>query len=158
MTQRDRVRQSAYRILARRTHSSFELSRKLRRRFDASLVDQIVEELQQKGYLDDLEAALERALHCRRVRHYGDRRIAADLTARGIDAKIVEVALAQVNQQHSEAECLRELVSNWLKQKGRPETAGQLKKLYDHGMRRGFPAPLLRQVLAPFFAEVSWSS
>lgn len=50
------IKQRAFRLLGRRQHSSSELRRKLwNKDYEQKLIDEVIDDLQNKGYLDDEE-------------------------------------------------------------------------------------------------------
>jgi regulatory protein len=52
------IKNSAFRYLSNRSHSTFELKRKLKKKkFDFDIIDRVVSELLEKKYLDDFHFA-----------------------------------------------------------------------------------------------------
>jgi regulatory protein len=77
-------------LLARRDHSTTELSRKLQgKAFNQADIDAILTELHQKGFLNDARF-IESYIHHRRTRGYGPLRIRAELLERGITEDLIE--------------------------------------------------------------------
>lgn len=90
--QRHRLAATALRLLARREHSRQELVLKLRqRRFDEPLIDPVLDEFEQEGWLDDGRFADVYARQ-RIDQGYGPLRIQAELRQRGVarDPEVLE--------------------------------------------------------------------
>lgn len=147
----------ALRFLGRKNHSRLELRRKLVRSSPSEAVEKILDLLEEKGFLDDQIFALERALLGRERRLWGDLRVTQDLKRFGIDAKMIDQVLGQVNQRKGEAESLQEAIELWVNKSGKPRTPRPLKKLYDRCLRLGYPPQLVRQQLTAYFDQIDWS-
>lgn len=95
----EQLRAAALRLLARREHSRLELQRKLRqRRFPQKLIDEVLDEYEERGWLDDQRFADVYA-RSRMDMGYGPLRIMAELQQRGV---------------HSTPECLAEMAeADW---------------------------------------------
>jgi SOS response regulatory protein OraA/RecX len=143
--------------LGRKNHSRLELRRKLVRSSPSEAVEKILDLLEEKGFLDDQIFALERALLGRERRLWGDLRVTQDLKRFGIDAKMIDQVLGQVNQRKGEAESLQEAIELWVNKSGKPRTPRPLKKLYDRCLRLGYPPQLVRQQLTAYFDQIDWS-
>jgi len=138
------ARDTALALLARRSHTRWELSRKLSRKgFPPSEVASVLEDLVARGYLDDGRTAAALAA-AQAGRGRGRARIASELSARGVPPVERESALAGLDPL-AERQALRRA----LERKARALPAGltpgaRSKKLFDHLVRRGFaPAAVL---------------
>ena len=149
--------QRALRLLGRRNHSRLELRRKLTRGHRADNIEEILDRLAEKGFLNDETFALERALLGRQRRLWGDLRVSQDLKRFGIDAKMIERILEQVNQEKGESESLQEAIDLWVNGSGEPRTPPSLKKLYDRCVRLGYAPHRVREQLGPYFDQIDWS-
>ena len=147
----------ALQLLARKNHSRLELRRKLIRSNPSEPVEEILDLLEKKGFLNDKIFALERALLVRERRLWGDLRVSQDLRKFGIDARMIEQVLEQVNRKNGEAEYLQKVIKVWVSKSGKPMTPHPLKKLYDRCVRLGYAPQLVRQQLAPYFDHIDWS-
>lgn len=86
----------ALRLLARRDHSSAELTQKLRGRgHEAADIDEAIERLRTAGHLDEAGLARRRSAS-RAEAGYGPARIRADLARRGIPRALQEAALREL--------------------------------------------------------------
>lgn len=99
---------AAARLLARREHARRELGQKLLQRgFSADIVDQALEELIRRRWLDEARYAATIARH-RAAQGRGPRWVAAELAAQGIEGEACREALEQEELDWEEA-CLRAL-------------------------------------------------
>ncbi len=144
------------RLLARRDHTRFALRGKLLVKGPSQAVEEVLNRLQEEGLLDDQAVALRRALSRRQRGLWGDRRIVQDLKRLGIDARMIPGILEQVNGAKKEEQSLQEAIQIWVGKSGRPQTAPQLKKLFDHCVRLGYLSALVREQLGPYFQKIDW--
>jgi regulatory protein len=143
------VRDTALAFLARRSHTTRELSRKLSRKgFSPSEISSVLATLALEGYLDDSKtAAAMAAVQAGKGR--GRARIASELSARGVSPADRDRALAGLDPG-AERQALRRALAK----KSRTLPAGltrgaRSKKLFDHLVRRGFaPAAVLEALRA----------
>ncbi|WP_456406653.1 regulatory protein RecX [Thiolapillus sp.] len=84
-------------LLSLREHSRFELERKLLRRFDEALVQQVLQNLEQQGLQSD-ERFAEQYAYSRRNKGYGPLRIRAELRERGIAEELIATWLEDDEQ------------------------------------------------------------
>ena len=147
----------ALRLLTRRDHSRFQLRRKLLRSAPAETVDQVLSRLEDNGFLNDQAFALARARHRRRNKLWGNLRMIRDLKRLGIDARMIQSVLDEVEKEKNQTDSLQESIRKWVEQSGQPTTVSQLKKLYDHCFRLGYEAGLIREHLGSYFEAVEWS-
>lgn len=149
----------ALRLLAVRNHSRAELRRKLLHGRPGALdrVEEILDQLERQGYLNDGEFAYQRALHQHR-KHWGLRRIGQDLKNLGIREEIIGPTLERLGGEAGEMEGLQQAIQRWVDRSGAPQTPSQLKKLYDRCLRLGYPSEPVRRHLAPYFESMDWGS
>ena len=146
----------AVRFLARRAHSREELRRKLRRKGTPDQVREVLTRLDEIGYLNDEEFACLRAISQRRSKYWGNRRIRLDLKSRGLDAKIIELALSRLEAELPEVDSLHQLTQSWIRSFGSPTTVSQLKKLFDRCVRLGYSPEQVRTELEDCFRGLNW--
>jgi len=85
------IKQRAFRLLGRRQHASFELSRKLwNKDYEQKLIDEVIEDLQKKGYLDDKEFIRAFVAEKRKTKNWSTKKIKSELLKRGIDSKLID--------------------------------------------------------------------
>ncbi|HUV14305.1 MAG TPA: RecX family transcriptional regulator [Acidobacteriota bacterium] len=146
----------AIRLLSRRSYGSEELRRKLQRRGGSQDADSIIARFKELGYLNDEEYAYQRAKFRREVRHWGNHRIAQDLTRLGLNARIVELTLGKLDKECPEAQSFQQVTQAWIKSSGPPKSISQLKKLYAHCVRLGYSSEQVRSGLQKHFKEIGW--
>lgn len=97
---KDRLRETALALLARREHSAAELRRKLvQRGYKTAAVETLMTELKRDSLQSDARY-LETYLHARRERGYGPVRITHELVERGLDRAQVTEALRETDDEH----------------------------------------------------------
>ena len=149
------IRRHAQRLLSRRAHSHREIERKLLRHYDQEPVEAVLEDLEDRNLLDDDALAEERALMLRRRRLWGAQRIGSDLRRLGISAKIVARAIDRSESAFPSRETLEKVIEHWTRKNGVPASVAQIKRLFDHCRRRGFPAQLVRDLIDPLWSRLS---
>ena len=89
------AREVAWTALNRREHTAAELARILtRKRVEPAVIDSVVGELCEQGYLDDTGFAQRFAEDRRRLDGWGAERIEQKLRALGVDAELVAAAVS----------------------------------------------------------------
>lgn len=85
------IKQRAFRLLGRRQHSSFELRRKLwNKDYEQKLIDEVIDDLQQKGYLDDKEFIRAFVADKSKTKNWSIKRIKGELFKRGVASKLID--------------------------------------------------------------------
>ena len=148
----------ALRLLTQRDHSRFQLQNKLLRKATTKSVHQVLDRLENNGFLNDQTFALNRAQQKRLVKFWGDLRIIKDLKGLGIDVKIIKSVLTEVENKKRQVNSLKEIIQKWIEQSGPPTTISQLKKLYDRCFRLGYEGDLIRGQLDHYFENLEWFS
>lgn len=144
----------ALRLLAARSYSRTEMLRKLARHASAPEVEEVITRLESRGYIDDARLSYDRAIGKRGAKHWGRVRIAQDLRARGIDARIIRPVLERVAAEVPETESLQAGIDAYLARRGEPQNYRELKRLFDYCLRLGYPESLVRQALSSFFSRL----
>ena len=142
---REKAEKKAYRLLALRAHSEKELREKLGKGgFTVPVVAGVIEKCQEFGYLNDGNFARQRARELAVNRLVGNRRIALDLSERGISEELCRQAIAEVREEISEEDAVERLFRK--KAKG-ITVAGMDKRekarLARSLMGKGFPVGLI---------------
>ena len=100
-----RARERALRLLALRGRSRAELRKKLAERdFTKSVIERVLENLVELGYLDDEAFAANRARHLAVNRLYGDRKIEEQLREKGVAREAAKAAIREVREEFPEIE------------------------------------------------------
>lgn len=90
------ARDAAWRALNRRDHTVAELARVLaHKRVEPAVIDAVVGELCEQGYLDDARFAQRFAEDRRRLDGWGAERIERRLTALGVDPELIAAAIGR---------------------------------------------------------------
>jgi regulatory protein len=90
------IKQRAFRLLGRRQHSSSELSRKLwNKDYEQKLIDEVIEDLQNKGYLDDKEFIRAFVAEKSKAKNWSSKKIKGELFKRGVASKLIDEILCE---------------------------------------------------------------
>lgn len=128
------LRERALDLLSRREHSEGELSRKLLEKGgESSEIAALLNELKERGYLDDRRFA-ENFLRYRESKSWGRDRFRQELTLRGVSKEIAEEALRQSEQ--FEPERVRKKLSEFIDRQLR--MGKEPRKIAASLMRKGF--------------------
>lgn len=140
------VEAAAARFLARRDHARVELAQKLERHdFPDELVEEVLDSLEEFGYLDDERFALvQGGILARKC--WGPRQIAQKLRSRGVDDSIIDEALAEIGREEDWRErALQRMISRF----GHPRelNESERQKAFRHLTYRGYSGNLIRRLL-----------
>lgn len=140
----------AIKLIALRPHSVKELERKLEAKgFDQADINNAIGWLSQRGYLNDGEFGIIYAKARVARARVGSARLKMELQAKGLDGEAVDSALASVYAgDGTELAVALDAAAR----KARALAAGigdesAIKKIFDHLVRKGFPAELARRVV-----------
>jgi len=90
------IKQRAFRLLGRRHHATSELKRKLwNKDYEQKLIDEVIEDLQKKGYLDDKEFIRVFVAEKSKSKNWSTKKIKNELLKRGIDLKLIDKMLSR---------------------------------------------------------------
>ena len=99
------IKQRGLRYLGRRLHSTSELRTKLKQKgYEMELVDNVLNELSNAGYLNDLDFAKEFTKEKFRSKLWGKNKIKSELIKKGIAAEIITQVLSQSINEDDEYE------------------------------------------------------
>jgi regulatory protein len=142
------VEAAALTYLARRDHSESELRTKLKRKdFDDALINDVIADFQDRGYLDDERFAVDQGLILARKK-WGPLQIAHKLSQHGIPRSIVDQAMADIDDEVDwHALAIRRLESKFRTDRMDVKTRA---KAYRHLLNRGFPSELIRRILSAY--------
>ncbi len=151
-----RIKTSAFRLLARRAHSVFELRRKLLAKCDdKNIVNSIVNELIDREYLNDEKFAFDFTEERLGKKKSGLNKIKAELAARGVKREFIERAVQKFYDREQLVEIARQLAAKKVTALKRKEKDGKkLKlKLMNFLLGRGFDYEVARSVADEIFSE-----
>lgn len=150
----DKVRKSAFRLLAVRPRSVKELRSKLREKgFNEFIVDTVIDRLLELKYLDDEAFAKEWARSLAVNRLWGNKRIKISLREKGITGDFADQAIAYAREEFQEREAVEKIIE---KKYGKNSISGidleinsskAKRRLIQNLMGRGFPPGLIFDVL-----------
>jgi regulatory protein len=148
------ARLAAFDLLARKSWSGRELTRRLRRRgAPAEIAQAVVTDLTTRGYVDDQAFARWWAEARARGRRVGSRRLRQELLAKGIPREMTDAAIAAAFEEVGEAdralEAARRRLPGLLRGKG--ERAAT--RLADYLLRRGYPAQAVRRAVRTLLTD-----
>ena len=144
---RQRTFARAVKLLSAKPRSIAELRERLleRRWAGKKDVDDAIDRLKEYGYLDDERFAFGYASLRIRERPLGRNRLARDLHFKKVDRAVADEALELVFTETSEGELIDRAIEKRIRLRGKPKTAVEAKRLFDHLLRLGFPFDLVRE-------------
>ncbi len=150
-SQRLFVREKAVALLGRRAHSVQELRRKLLQRgCSPEYIEPLLDELQQRGYLDDRAFARAFIQSHMKSRAWGPRRLHAELIKRGVERTLIEETLASLLEEEQLFARAYQLAQKFLERPRiqRESPLHRKQKLFNFLVRKGYSYDLCRQVVA----------
>ena len=142
---RERTMNRAVTLLAAKPRSVAELRERLLEKgwTNSEIVDAVLEKLSEYKYLDDRQYAADLAVSKLRQRPQGRRRLKQTLSQKKLDKDIVDEAISSAFEKLPEAELIDQAIEKQIRLKGKPKTREDVKKFYDHLLRRGFSYDLV---------------
>src|SRR5579862_6248816 len=134
--------------LARRAYSVYEMRTYLERRADDKrAVQEILNELKRRQFLDDERYARQFVRLRAEIRKQGSFRIARDLRARGVPDRHIEAALAERAEESDESGIVRARLARRLKNLRGPLDERHKASIYHSLLRAGFSSDTIRREL-----------
>jgi len=133
------IKDAVFRLLSYRLRSQAELIRRLTEKgFAASQVKQVVQELVNKGYIDDRKFGMAFARDQVRLRNLGPVIVRNKLRGFGLEPELIESTLATVYEEFPETD----LIQYWCGKKGifsvEGKSAKDRQKFFTFLQRKGF--------------------
>jgi len=146
---RFKVKAYLMKLLARRDHARKELFTKaIRKEFSKEVINDVLDELQQKGYLNEANFAEKFAADKSRLNKWGPAKIKAHLFKKGISKSVAEKSIAKAFEEKNMRKLFLDLV---LKRKRRflreEDPYKRKKKVFDHLARKGYQPANIYQYL-----------
>ncbi len=144
------IKQKAFRLLQRRIHSARELYTKLRQKFpDDNLIRKCIDELNQKGFIDDRKFALDFITEKQRTKKWSKSRLKSELVKRGIASEIISEVLRETFDNNREIESAEELVQKKFRQlvKKEEDKRKLFQKLLMYLQSKGYEYDLASEVV-----------
>jgi regulatory protein len=144
-----KIRDSAFRLLGRRHHSTSELRNKLlKKKYQKEIIDKVLSDLTDKGLLNDEQFAnayLEERSLKKRI---GVNKLKAELFKKGIDRKIIEKVLLNIDPGISYNHALELAQRKKIFLLRKESDQNKLKsKIFSFLSSRGFESELIMKVL-----------
>lgn len=134
--------------LSRRDHSVRELTDKLGRSFEYWVCDRVVNDLTERGYLDDTNFARNYARYLCESKHFWTARIKNELYKKGIDRVIIDDVISEISEQGEPTESIIELLKT--KSTLKFETQKELGRTVNTLMRMGYTYSQIKSALEIF--------
>jgi regulatory protein len=147
--QRWRAREAALNLLSYRPRTAAELRRRLREKdFGNEVVEQCVEELLQRGLVDDASFAESFVRDRLRFRPRGPQLLLQELRTKGVDWDTARATVDDVCREDgvSETDLARQAAARWSPRSGETRLRAR-RRLYNFLARRGFGAEVVREVV-----------
>ncbi len=145
------IKNSAFRYLSNRSHSSFELKNKLRKKgFDTTIIETVVADLNNKKYLNDFEFAKNFVRHRVERRKEGVMKITSELFKKGISREIISEVTELINEHPQNIENAIELGKSKLEKiqkRGETDYNKIKSKLFNFLKGRGFTSDVIFDVI-----------
>jgi len=137
--------QKSYRLLSLRPHSERELEKKLREKgFPAVVIKEALEKLHDLKYLNDASFAVQWARNLAINKLWGNRKIIASLQEKGVEARLIDDAIASARHELSEEEAIAILMKKRaVKKKPAAFDVKEKQRIFQSLMGRGFPPGLI---------------
>lgn len=139
---RFKVKAYMIKILGRRDHARKELFTKaIRKDYPKEVIEDVLDELQQKGYLNDANFADKFASEKSQLSKWGPAKIKAHLLKKGISRSVAEQSIEKAFENEDLQETFFNLVLKRKKRFLREEDPyKRKKKIFDHLARKGYRA------------------
>lgn len=143
---------SSLNLLSYRARSEDEIRSRLKRKgFSSPVVDRVIEKLNSWDYLDDKEFARSWVKHrTKRKSPYGSKYIRYELNMKGVDKEIIDEVLEDVDD-HTLCDKSAKVAHKRYEKKY--EGIKLREHLYAHLVRRGFPSPVVVDVIEEILSE-----
>jgi regulatory protein len=148
----EKAMQKALRLLSVRSRSCHELRSKLKERgISKTVIDRVVDRLNELSYLDDETFAKGWARNLAVNRLWGNRRISISLREKGIPESLIDVAIADARNEIDERTAIEKLIE---KKYGKKQTSDinsnflkEKRRIIQNLRGRGFPPGLIFELL-----------
>ena len=143
-----RAMETAVGLLSRRDHTDYELRAKLRKRGVSDRVaDDVLAECQRLNYLDDSRFAAHYAAELKR-KGFGLHRIRHELKRKGVEARVIELALSSEPSAQAELETAwRAFEKKRYRFDAEPDLRKRRAKIYRYLYSRGFSGAIISEVI-----------
>ncbi len=145
------VKNSAFRYLSNRNHSSFELKNKLRKKgYESSIIEIVLLDLNEKQFLNDFTFAKNFVRHRVERRKEGVMKITSELFKKGISREIISEVTESIKEHPQNIENAIELGKSKLEKiqkRGETDYNKTKSKLFNFLKGRGFTSDVIFDVI-----------
>ena len=148
------IRKKAFDFIGRRLHSYNELRLKLlKKKYDKTLVVEVVDELKEKGILDDFEFGKQYVEEKIRIKSWGKNKLKAELFKKGVNATVIDKIIGE--EDLSPFENALTLAEKKLKTllKRNYEKRELASKLFTYLYSKGYEYDTIKEVIARLINE-----
>jgi regulatory protein len=142
------------RLLSRRDHSGHELKQKaLKKGLESKVIDKIILELDEKGYINNAEFAWKFAHDKFEFNKWGPQKIQLELVKKGVSKKDIATALDSVSKDDQVSKMnsiFEKSVSKFL----RTDPSKRRKKIFDFFLRKGYDTDQILKELPKWLIEL----
>ena len=143
------AREAALHLLAVRPRAAVELARRLRTKgYEPEVADEVIERLRELGMIDDAAFAGTLVRDRVRLRPSGERRLASELRAKGVDEDVAREAIRDTleGEGTDERELALRAADKWRTRPGEERDRAR-RRLHGFLARRGFGGETIREVI-----------
>lgn len=142
------------RLLARRDHSKKELKDKaVKKGYTTTQSEGILNELEEKGYINNREFATRYASDKFRFNKWGANKIRVELIKKGVSEREISSALSQLNNL-DQVDAIQELVIKHRAKFLRVEAEKRKKKVFDFLLRKGHPGSIINSKIESLLKRI----
>ena len=148
------LREQAFRLLARRSHSRRELRDKLRQRdYDPGMIEELLDDLSNRKYLDDRQFAETFIGEELRMHFSGPAVVRDKLRQKGIDGESIDTLLEKTYPPAQQLKNCLHLAGKKIKSWPRPLDRNQITRLSTYLRNKGFSWDIIQQAIGGFIEE-----
>ena len=152
--QRWKIKEYLIRLLGRRDHARNELFKKgLKKGYSKEILDTILDELSEKGYLNNRSFAIKFARDKFRFNHWGRQKIRIELKKKGVRDYDIELALDELDS-NDELEKIEYLVQKSASRFLRKAPEKRKKSMFDFLIRKGYDSDVILKHLDTLISKL----
>ena len=144
-----KVKDTFYDYLSRRDHGSFELKQKaLKKGYPANIIDDVLDEFDQKGLLNDESFAKKFAVDKAEFKNWGPVKIKAALRKKGVSKNIAEKAVGSITNDLDQVQiCVDLLIKRKRHFFRKTDTLKRKQKMYRYLAGKGFTGSVITKAI-----------
>jgi len=144
-----KIKDTFYDYLSRRDHGSFELKQKaLKKGFPSNVIDDVLDEFDQKGLLNDESFAKKFAADKAEFKNWGPIKIKAALRKKGVSNRVAEKAVQTITNDLDQVQICVDLLTKRKRHFFREtDTLKRKQKMYRYLAGKGFTAPTITKAI-----------